>query len=514
MLGNIAVQQKRIKMKLSDEYGRFSQEIFNSLNLQRLFHISFLSRKRLIRRMMIKILQGRDNKGELSDAPIFHWMTSGGSSAAGHGSAYSDSYTAILENTVSDLFRIAGVKFKATNHAGDVFSGIELGLCMESVFGDAVDILSWDFTSSGAEDEREQLNSSGQYIDPSTFAERLGKVYPKLPFFISLRQIKSSESLHELHQLEERGLGIGAMNEEYLKEIILDLPDYNINPEMKPPAIRKIRCGYSIEGKESDSTEAIECLEEQFRQLPQCPVELYRSNINDGWKVHRLKGRLLGFLLMDMLRQATIQLDILEQNESRPLKVLLSEEDVESFLFLKTQASKKGDKHAQIDVHSWSHIKLKSTVCINPNTDQLNLPIDSLLQPELICDELMPFQHSYFTINEETGLLQINPWLANKKTHGEFLSASLVGFCLKKCYANQCQADDVFIDWSTIAIRVYERSVSGTESIGGGCYFLKSAEGSLVWDLSNTNMSSSGLKIIRVHDGGGQILLTSAFIIH
>jgi len=55
-------------------------------------------------------------------------------------------------------------------------------------------------------------------------------------------------------------------------------------------------------------------------------------------------------------------------------------------------------------------------------------------------------------------------------------------------------------------------SVSCIESFGG-CYFLKTEDNKVDWNVKSVDEASSGLKMIRVHEGGSPILLTSAFIL-
>jgi len=75
-------------------------------------------------------------------------MTAGDATAAGHGNLYSQSYTAILQDTVEKAFNALGIEFIAKNYGmGQYASGPELGLCMNEVFGDDIDVLVWDFAS-------------------------------------------------------------------------------------------------------------------------------------------------------------------------------------------------------------------------------------------------------------------------------------------------------------------------------------------------------------------------------
>ena len=78
-----------------------------------------------------------------SSPPIFFtWVTAGDSSAAGHGNLYSQSYTAILEETVQHHFEALGIQFLTKNYAtGNYNSAPELALCINEVFGGDLDVL-------------------------------------------------------------------------------------------------------------------------------------------------------------------------------------------------------------------------------------------------------------------------------------------------------------------------------------------------------------------------------------
>jgi hypothetical protein len=81
-----------------------------------MFRISPISHQRLKQRLIIKILQGRDNANRvLESAPVFKWVLAGDSSAAGYGNAFIHSYTSIITDTVKGIFQSAGIRFLATN---------------------------------------------------------------------------------------------------------------------------------------------------------------------------------------------------------------------------------------------------------------------------------------------------------------------------------------------------------------------------------------------------------------
>ena len=76
----------------------------------------------------------------------FNWVTGGHSSSAGHGNFYRESYTAVMERAVKPVLESIGIDFYAKSYAmGGSSSGPELSLCSHAVFGDKIDIISWDY---------------------------------------------------------------------------------------------------------------------------------------------------------------------------------------------------------------------------------------------------------------------------------------------------------------------------------------------------------------------------------
>lgn len=246
--------------------------------------------------------------------------------------------------------------------------------------------------------------------------------------FYTLRQITSVGSLERLDKLEGRGMGVGLMDEEAMASLVMSLPDANLNAErMLPPGIDKLRCGNMIEGTQICNNpsqmyrcapkEGTTCANAKFRAPPQCKRnKWYGKTWNDGWKMHRLKGRLIGLHLIDMLRLAALELDVLERQDPlrlptsmHILQMLESEEEIKEFLFLKTQPSRlegTGDSH----VESWNTLNLKSVVCANAMstaTDNPQLKLDFDPPTESLCEEFLPFQYSYFSVSPGDGFTDL-----------------------------------------------------------------------------------------------------------
>jgi hypothetical protein len=100
-----------------------------------------ISTIRLRRKLQIRLLQHH-----IEGKARFVWATGGHSAAAGHGNLYNESYTAVLERDLLQVFPKIGLDFEARNYAmGGQASGPEIGLCVEQIFGNDIDTLSWDF---------------------------------------------------------------------------------------------------------------------------------------------------------------------------------------------------------------------------------------------------------------------------------------------------------------------------------------------------------------------------------
>jgi hypothetical protein len=108
-----------------------------------------LARDRIKRKLVIKLLQGQlasaNNDKGASMVP-FIWASGGHSAAAAHGDYYNQSYTAQLERIGRNVFASAGMHLIGRNYAmGGTASGMEVGSCVDQVFGMDIDVLSWDF---------------------------------------------------------------------------------------------------------------------------------------------------------------------------------------------------------------------------------------------------------------------------------------------------------------------------------------------------------------------------------
>jgi hypothetical protein len=538
LLGIVRIKQKQMYENiLHQEYRRFSH-IFLTRNLERIFHLTPLSRKRLIRKLIIKILLGRIHIEGRDDyhiygEPVFRWVTIGDSSAAGHGNSYSHSYTSILEDTLRDVFHSAGIEFVATNRAGDEWSGMELALCMKQIVGQRdVDVMSWDFMRMNHDNapdnyySEDPLSSPGQGLDPLLFGERAGRVLPHLPFLFFLGLFSDGGMWERVQRLETSGLGVDILGGEALRDLILTFPNNNKRSGKSTAiAVDKFHCDGIIEGKETcdDPTQLFwcnsviggECANAKYLAGDSCGSERYQTSWNDGWKMHRLKGRLLGFHLVEMLRLAAVELDVLERQQPQlrnnpldALDLLRAEEEVEEFLFLKTQPSRLHTKSIAI-LESWNVMKQRNSMCLNAKTALETLHSDSLPKfefdpPQDLCEDFSPFQSVYFRLSKDDGWVSIDSMTQSQEV---IVGKVALGLCFKHCYGNQCRENTPrIIDWEKVTIQIHGESISGFNQ-AGGCYMAQ-------FNIDEAVGKSQSLVIKIQNRGDETLLVSSAFILY
>jgi len=319
--------------------GRIQQSIQRQKKQNHLFLSSIRSMKRLTRRILIKHLEAvlRENN---SPPPVFTWITAGDSSAAGHGNLYSQSYTAVLQETVEVSFGALGIHFEAKNYGmGNYNSAPELALCMNEIFGDDIDVLMWDFAS---------LQPASEPVHKSVLWAHRAGIHPTQPILFSYDSF--GERFLKLQEFD--GIGSVLMNSDALQSIRQSIPDSNaVSDPMHdlPEAIRYYRCGESIEGgircddsmrnfvcyadehiSEEDALDLNLCREQKFHTKP-CIDARFQTSWHPGWRDHKLKGHLLGHFLINALDDALIELEQLKtlrgDDPSTLLKHLEQEEE-------------------------------------------------------------------------------------------------------------------------------------------------------------------------------------------
>jgi len=272
----------RLKQKLDDEYGTYSSLLFKS------YGFTSNSLNRLRRRMIYKILYAGHLREEKSDRVVdFTWVTAGDGDAAGYGNLFDQAYTRVIEDTVRDSFDAVGLRFVANNFGMDgMSSGPELALCMESIYGFDVDILSWDFHET-------DMHQTELY---QLWANRAG-THPSLPTMFL--QKATAERIKINLQLENVGLSAVAFQPEGIRKL---MP--NSSTKDLPPALRNYKCG------DSDEVEQGDCEAYKYDMSgTSCKLDPFQKKTRSGWKDHLLMGRAIGVFLIQQLKLAVEELE-------------------------------------------------------------------------------------------------------------------------------------------------------------------------------------------------------------
>jgi len=350
ILGELAKERTKLDKKLQNEYAEYTGLLFNRIVNDDLFTMDDDSRKRLSRRIMRKIVQAADrSKHRYGDDDVtFTWVTAGDSSAGGYGNLDDQSYTSILEDTLKEPFAALGITFVAKNRAvgGDLSAAggsgsvTELALCLESMYGLDIDVLSWDISSSSLATGPDHSTGGGRggrdvRMNTDLWVNRAA-AHPARPILFLMLEDRSSDRWDQFHRFGTKGIGVGLMSKSAYSSLKRSrIPDTNDrrrieNGDILPPALRYFLCNGATEGVTTCKDEhhddvricpdkdGLICREHKWDTQRQCDSigNKYQVNWHPGWKEHLLIGRLLGSFLFQALSEAAFDLKTLVSSMS------------------------------------------------------------------------------------------------------------------------------------------------------------------------------------------------------
>ena len=544
LMGEATKERRRVHSLLREEYGSYYGSIFDKGLLGRIFVSGEEARKRLIRRVMMKILSAQLQPDEFTR---FTWATAGDSAAAGHGNRSGQSYTTVLEMTVRDAFSSVGVNFISRNHGmRGMISTPELAFCNEAVYGKDVDVLNWDFTVTEAKDAHRTM----------LWAARAA-VHPRKPIMFMQDSPKSGR-WDMVSRLEDNGVAPFLMDVDalgMLQRVLPDLMDKSINQEEIPPPLRHFVCDGSYEGVGvcedapphfvCGKPSGIECRNARYNIDSNCQDDRFNTIWNPGWRMHLLKGRLLGTFLLDVLVDALIELDSLDNPEKGTEKIgygrgdyknllsfLQQKESVDKFLFETAQVSVmdawQGSGNLPEDILSKG-----SSVCrtaLLPAQQRLDLERDGGLPYGNIlstnntlalafnprnshrCEGHAMDARDFFFLPQGSssltrfpGSAELDLYVSDRATR-RTMTEALIMLCMSVCVADNCQ--DASLDpESGIIVAVDGRLVIGSVSFDN-CHFLQGDNG-LTWTALQRNEPSFDLEISLGDESQGALRVTS-----
>mmetsp|Transcript_7821 Transcript_7821/g.16279 ORF Transcript_7821/g.16279 Transcript_7821/m.16279 type:complete len:629 (+) Transcript_7821:194-2080(+) len=274
---------EKLEESLRKEYGQYYPQIFRS-NYSAFFEMGEVSKERLVRRLTRKLAESLVlEKKETT----FTWVTTGHSSAAGHGNLFNQSYTHTMEQMVSQVFLAVGLTFAGKNYAmgSGMCSAPEQALCMESLYGpgtDNMDVLSWDY------DITDGVNTCLTAL----WGAR-GAGHPSQPTLVMLDN--SMERWPLVRGLERKGIGV--INALEMAEAYKGVPDYEKgeNQTDLPKSLQHFVCNGTPESGLCNHKKWDTSICEKFGG---------QVRWHNGWKYHHLRGVILGHFMISMLKES------------------------------------------------------------------------------------------------------------------------------------------------------------------------------------------------------------------
>ena len=255
------------------------------------------------------------NDGDMFEQYV--WATGGHSSSAGHGNLYNESYTAFLEKDLVEVFGSVGINFEGRNHAmGGTSSNGEIAMCWPQVFGNDVDIFSWDYgmTDGG--------NNAQRYLH---YGYR-GGLSQGRPIFMGLHIGGRGKPQREmkLKELEEMGMAGFIEDDTLVHKMHEAIPDSGKMKEKEllalPDYVRNLKCIDQIEKGDPF------CAQEKFNKYL-CNSRGKQTGWHPGWKEHAMTGHGVSLFLTEALIEALKSLVELQEEDSEILSRLQQEED-------------------------------------------------------------------------------------------------------------------------------------------------------------------------------------------
>jgi hypothetical protein len=167
------------------------------------------------------------------------------SNTAGRGNFFHESFTAVLERNLKDVFAAVGVGFEARNYAfADSHSGEEIALCAQSIFGMDADTLVWDFP----------MGDSSNFWRMMMYAYQAARI-PGRPALLGMG-IPGHNGRRErmLQKMEKLGMMTFHLDEDVVTEMKSAIPDTlgksQTEIDQMPPFLRYMKCGGEIEAGE------------------------------------------------------------------------------------------------------------------------------------------------------------------------------------------------------------------------------------------------------------------------
>jgi hypothetical protein len=152
-----------------------------------------------------------------------------------------ESYTAVLERAVTDIFATVGLNFIGRNYAmGGTNSAPEVAMCVKEIFGTDIDVLSWD---TGMTDGKNYAGMSQYFLRAAMLQNR--------PALVALHIGGHKGRRDVMTELEQIGLTALVLDDSEEKAMNAAIPDTTGKSDEEvaemPELVRSFKCGKQIE---------------------------------------------------------------------------------------------------------------------------------------------------------------------------------------------------------------------------------------------------------------------------
>jgi hypothetical protein len=366
-------------------------------------------------------------------------------------------------------------------------------------------------------------------------------VHPTKPILLAFDYSDTSQWSQQFLSYEQQGMGIILFDQSRkgLGRIRSRIPDAVSGVGGKdaiPSTLRNYMCSGSVEGTipcndtlrhnlcNLDQETAEVCIRDKFKTKYICAdANKYQQSWHPGWKDHYLKGRLVGFFLMELLMRAIIALHelVLTSGEETAWDILMSQEETDvqlakdsipilgkawepyqstvsaigpNVLFKSPTvchtalfpAQERYDgiltgKKGSSDLSDYDRGTSRYYVHFPANNGQLALTFDPNDRQK--CDALEIDHKDFFWVREGDGMLSMivpndSELLAYRRGHQV---EGLIMVCLKICPLKRCPDDVIGFGplkrgTENLQIRVDDKPVVGVKKFSD-CHFLQGEQG-------------------------------------
>lgn len=295
--------RQQVAETLKTKYGPETfQKVFylqSGVSIGKTAYLSENSRPRLVKRMIQKLLDVVASAGNIAAGTTARgipmvWATGGHSAAAGHGNLFEESYTRYMEELLDPVLSRLGISIEARNYAmGGTSSAPEVAMCSREIFGDDIDILTWDY---GMTDGRNFMGME-LYFRRAAVDTR-GKA-SFLALNIGGRALSGRQSV--MQKLDEMGLTALYLDPGQQDRIVANMPDTfgktETEIEEMPVLTRYFKCQGKVEKGDPG------CGSHKFNTTV-CPKRRAKTSWHPGWRSHSLQGHLNAMFLLDLFEDA------------------------------------------------------------------------------------------------------------------------------------------------------------------------------------------------------------------